>query len=165
MISEESVKKLASANNVKITEMKEGEENQFNRSINGGSMSFSRSGLTIFTDNTMVKVETIINKEARSYGAFIAKSGDKDLLISANSVIRRLYTEDGDATNEVWQVKDIAKYGDSPKEIITNLISQKKAVKFAGTKPLYAPRFVNGEAVYTGMIKRNYPTFEVVDAQ
>ena len=165
MISETLINALASANNVKVSKMESSEESQYNRSLNGGNMSFSRSELTTFSDADMLKVESVIRKETRTYGAFAAKAGDKDLLISANAITRRLYTEDGDATNETFQISGIMNFGDTPKEIVTNLIAQKKAIKCVGTKPLYAPRFVNGEAVYTGMIRRNYPVFEVVDAK
>lgn len=165
MISETLINALASANNVKVSKLDASEESQYNRSVNGGNMSFSRNNLTTFVDSDMLKVETVIRKETRSYGAFAAKAGDKDLLISANAITRQLYTEDGDATNNVFQISGITDFGESPKEIVTNLIAKKKAIKCVGTKPLYAPRFVNGEAVYTGMIRRNYPVFEVVDAQ
>lgn len=165
MISDSLINALASANNVKVSKLEASEESQFNRSLSGGNMSFSRTALTTFSDADMLKVETVIRKEARTYGAFAAKAGDKDLLISANAITRRLYTEDGDATNEVFQITGIAEFGETPKEIVKNLIEKKKAIKCVGVKPLYAPRFVNGEAVYNGMVRRNYPIFEVVDAQ
>lgn len=165
MISDTLIANLANANNVKVSKLSADEENQYNRSINGGNMSFSRTALTTFADSDMLKVETVIRKETRSYGAFAAKAGEKDLLISANAITRQLYTEDGDATHNVFQISGITDFGETPKEIVTNLIAKKKAIKCVGTKPLYAPRFVNGEAVYTGMIRRNYPVFEVVDAQ
>lgn len=166
MINETTLVALQNANpSLKVSKMTEKEENQFNRSLNGGNLSFSRSNLTVFSGNDMLKIETVINKETRVYGAFAAKAGDKDLLISANAITRRLYTEDGDATNEKFQIKGINSFGDTPKEIVTNLIAKKKAIKCVGVEPLYAPRFVNGEAVYTGMVRRNYPVFEVVDAE
>lgn len=158
---------LKNANpNVTISEFKDAAEEQtYNRSLSGGNMSFSRNDLTVFNTAEMLKVTTVINKESRTYGAFAAKAGKKDLLISANAITRRLYTEDGDATNEKFQIKGITAFGDTPKEIVTNLIAKKKAIKCTGVEPLFAPRFVNGEAVYNGMIRRNYPVFEVVDAE
>lgn len=165
MISDSLISTLATTNNVKVSKMEAAEENQYNRSVNGGNMAFSRTALTTFIDSDMLKVETVIRKEARSYGAFAAKAGEKNLLISANALIRQLYTEDGDATNNIYQISGITTFGDTPKEIVTNLIAKKKAIKCTGVKPLYAPRFINGEAVYTGMTRRNYPVFEVVDAE
>ena len=166
MITSEQLNAIQSvAGNAKVSVATESEQNNLNRSLSGGSMSFSRTGKTTFTDSTMLKVETIINGEKRTYGAFAAKDEKgKDLLISANSIIRRLYTEDGDATHEIFQVTGISEYGDNPKEIVTNLIAKKKALNCEGVKPLFAPRFVNGQAVYEGMVRRNFPTFKVVDA-
>lgn len=166
MITTEQLNAIQSvAGNAKISVATESEQNDLNRSLSGGSMSLSRTGKTIFQDSTMLKVETVINGEKRTYGAFAAKDErGKDLLISANSIIRRLYTEDGDATHEIFQVTGISEYGDNPKEIVTNLIAKKKAIDCEGLKPLYQPRYINGQAVFEGMIRRNYPTFKVVDA-
>lgn len=166
MITTEQLSALQSvAGNAKVSVATESEENSLNRSLSGGSMSLSRTGKTIFQDATLLKVETIINGEKRTYGAFAAKDeSGKDLLISANSITRRLYTEDGDATHEIFQVTGISEYGDNPKEIVSNLIARKKALECKGTKPLYAPRFINGQAIYEGMVRRNFPTFKVVDA-
>lgn len=166
MISEQTLTALRSGNaNVVIDRMPESEVSNYDRSVNGGNMSFSRTDVTKFSDADMLKVTSVIRKETRTYGAFAAKAGEKDLLISANAVTRRLYTEDGDATHEKFQIKDITNFGESPKEIVKNLIEKKKGIKCVGIEPLYSPRFVNGEAVYTGMVRRNYPVFEVVDAQ
>ena len=166
MITTEQLNAIQSvAGNAKVSIATESEQNSLNRSLSGGSMALSRKGKTTFTDSTMLKVETVINGEKRTYGAFAAKDeAGQDLLISANSITRRLYTEDGDATNEMFQITGISEYGDNPKEIVANLITKKKAIECDGQKPLYAPRFINGQAVYEGMVRRNFPTFKVVDA-
>lgn len=141
----------------------EAEEKMYDRSINGGNQSFSRRTITSFVSDEMMKVESEINGRNVTYGAFAAEADGQPLLISANSVVRRVYSTNGDATGEVYQISGITEFGDSPKAIVKALIAQNKGIRCVGTKPLYQPRFVNGSPVYEGMVRRNLPTFEVVD--
>ena len=158
----EVLRKIAGTSTVSAFENAE-EEARYNRSVSGGNQSFSRKAITSFLSDEMVKVESEINGRKVTYGAFAAVADGQPLLISANSVVRRVYSTDGDATGELYQISGITEFGDSPKRIVQTLISQRKGIRCVGTKPLYQPRFVNGAPVYEGMVRRNVPVYDVVD--
>lgn len=151
------------AGSAKVEKCKDAnEESNLNRSLSGGNLAFSRTEKTKFVDSETLKVTNEINGQARTYGAFAAETeSGKKLLISANSITRRLYTEDGSAVHEVFQIKNVKDFGDTPKEIVTNVIAKGLGIECVGMQPLYSPRFVNGQAIYEGMVQRNFPIYEI----
>lgn len=144
-----------------------------NRDLAGGSNGLYRNGITVFmSDVVYEKTYTIPNRPSPVKGAvFVTAVYDeegnfvKNGTVSPSSLLRVLYASDHDATGAQQQVNGILDFGETPKQIVENLIKKRKAIAPIERKQLCRPVYnqTTGQNEFGNMVRREYTIFGVVD--
>lgn len=126
--------------------------------------------LTFLLSPKVKSVTTKINGQERTYGVFAVAyvKEDGSVLgtgtVSANSLIRNYYPNQGEATNPLPMIVNNSNFGNTALSIAQKLYESDSVIRFKEKKGVYSPVWnsIAETMEYSNMTKRDRSFFEIV---